>query len=59
MNAVNLVITADGQGAIQVLQKTENAMKTLKSSAEQLTSALPSLNGTFRSLIGSLSTLYA
>jgi len=58
MNAVNLVITADGQGAIQVLQKTENAMKTLKSSAEQLTSALPSLNGTFRSLIGSLSTLY-
>jgi len=59
MNAVNIIIQADDKGAITVLQKTEDAMKRLKLSADQMTGAVPALNGAFRSMVTNLSTLYA
>jgi hypothetical protein len=59
MNSVNIVIQADNKGALSVFQQTESGMKSLRSSAERLTSAIPALNGGFRSLITSLSSLYA
>jgi len=59
MNSVNIVIQADDKGAISVLQKTENAMKELTTSAKNMTSAIPALNGGFQSMIRDLGSLYS
>ena len=59
MNSVNIVIQADSKGAISVFQKTENAMKSLATSAKDVTSAIPALNGGFQSMIRNLGSLYS